>query len=104
MEMGSRLHPKTQRGIAAELQGDRGRAFNLHAVGILPTVDGRVTRHAGYRASQRIRKRIEEAFGWSKEIGAMRRTRFRGLARVGLAFGFTAAAYNLIQLPKLLAA
>ena len=67
-------------------------------------VDCRVTRHAGYRASQRIRKRIEEAFGWSKEIGAMRRTRFRGLARVGLAFGFTAAAYNLIRLPKLLAA
>ena len=38
-------------------------------------IDGRVTRHAGYVASQRIRKRIEEAFGWSKEIGAMRRTR-----------------------------
>lgn len=66
-------------------------------------IDGRVTRHAGYAASQRIRKRIEEAFGWSKEIGAMRRTRFRGLARVGLAFGFTAAAYNLVRLPKLLA-
>ena len=67
-------------------------------------IDGRVTRHAGYVASQRIRKRIEEAFGWAKEIGAMCRTRFRGLARGGLAFGFTAAAYNLIRLPKLLAA
>ncbi len=66
-------------------------------------VDGRVTRHAGYAISQRIRKRIEEVFGWGKEVGRMRRTRFRGLPRVGLSFGFTALAYNLVRLPKLLA-
>lgn len=64
-------------------------------------IDGRVTRHAGYAMSQRIRKRIEEAFGWGKEVGRMRRTRFRGLPRVGLSFAFTAAAYNLVRLPKL---
>jgi transposase len=67
-------------------------------------IDGRVTRHAGYAISQRIRKRIEEVFGWGKEVGRMRRTRFRGLPRVGLSFGFTALAYNLTRLPKLLAA
>ena len=67
-------------------------------------IDGRVTRHAGYAVSQRIRKRIEEAFGWGKEVGRMRRTRFRGLPRVGLSFAFSAAAYNLVRLPKLVAA
>ena len=66
-------------------------------------IDGRVTRHAGYAVSQRIRKRIEEAFGWGKEVGSMRRTRFRGLPRVGLSFAFSAAAYNLVRLPKLVA-
>ena len=45
-----------------------------------------------------------EASGWGKEVGRMRRTRFRGLPRVGLSFGFTALAYNLVRLPKLLAA
>ena len=67
-------------------------------------IDGRVTRHAGYAISQTIRKRIEEAFGWGKQVGRMRRTLFRGLPRVGLSFAFTAAAYNLVRLPKLLAA
>ena len=31
-------------------------------------IDGRTTRHTGYAASQRVRKRIEEAFGWIKTI------------------------------------
>ena len=65
-------------------------------------IDGRVTRHAGYAVSLRIRKRIEEAFGWGKEVGTMRRTRFKGLPRVGLSFTFAVAAYNLVRLPKLL--
>jgi len=67
-------------------------------------IDGRTTRHEGYAVSQRIRKRIEEAFGWSKEIGPLRRIRVRGRERVDMAFTFTAAAFNLIRLPKLLAA
>ncbi len=66
-------------------------------------IDGRTTRHAGYAASQRIRKRIEEAFGWMKSIGGMRRPMLRGLPRLGFAFTFAAAAYNLVRLPKLLA-
>jgi len=66
-------------------------------------IDGRTTRHAGYRASQIIRKRIEEVFGWAKSTAPMRKTRHRGLERVGWQFTFTAAAYNLVRIPKLLA-
>ena len=65
-------------------------------------IDRRTTRHAGYGVSQRIRKRIEEAFGWMKTVGGQAKTKFRGVERVGFAFTFTAAAYNLVRLPKLL--
>jgi transposase len=67
-------------------------------------IDGRTTRHAGYAVSQRIRKRIEEAFGWMKTIAGEQRTKLRGRERVGWAFTFAAAAYNLARLPKLLEA
>ena len=66
-------------------------------------IDGRTTRHPGYAMSQRIRKRIEEAFGWMKTIGGMRRPMLRGTERIGWAFTFAAVAYNLVRLPKLLA-
>lgn len=66
-------------------------------------IDGRTTRHAGYAISQRIRKRIEEGFGWIKTIAGQEKTRFRGRDRVGWAFTFAAAAYNLARLPKLMA-
>jgi transposase len=66
-------------------------------------IDRRTTRHAGYRQSQRIRKRIEEAFGWMKTVAGQRKTKFRGRDRVGWAFAFAAAAYNLVRLPKLMA-
>jgi transposase len=66
-------------------------------------IDGRTTRHSGYDISQRIRKRIEEAFGWIKTVALQEKTRFRGIGRVGFAFTFAAAAYNLVRLPKLLA-
>jgi transposase len=65
-------------------------------------IDGRTTRHPGYNLSQRARKRIEEAFGWIKEVALMRRARHRGKARVGWQFTLAAAAYNLVRLPKLL--
>ena len=67
-------------------------------------IDGRTTRHPGYAASLRVRKRIEEAFGWIKTVGGLRKTRHRGTARVGWLFTLTAAACNLVRLPKLLAA
>ena len=67
-------------------------------------IDGRTTRHAGYAVSQRIRKRIEEAFGWGKTVGTAAKTMLRGTARVGFQFTLNMAAYNLARLPKLLAA
>lgn len=67
-------------------------------------IDGRTTRHGGYGVSQRIRKRIEETFGWIKTVAGQDKTRFKGLDRVGFAFTFAAAAYNLIRIPRLLEA
>lgn len=66
-------------------------------------IDGRTTRHRGYATSQRIRKRIEEGFGWMKTVAGLDRPMVRGLDRVGWAFTFAAAAYNLVRLPRLLA-
>lgn len=66
-------------------------------------LDDRTTRHPGYTISLRIRKRIEEVFGWIKTTGSLRKTRHRGTEKVDWVFTFTAAAYNLVRLPKLMA-
>jgi transposase len=66
-------------------------------------IDRRTTRHPGYAVSQRIRKRIEEAFGWIKMVAGLRKTKLRGLPRVDWSFTFVAAAYNLMRAPKLIA-
>jgi transposase len=67
-------------------------------------IDRRTTRHPGYAKSQRIRKRIEEAFGWIKTVAGLRKTKLRGLPKVDWTFTFAAAAYNLVRAPKLIAA
>ena len=67
-------------------------------------IDGRTTRHPGYAISQRLRKRVEEIFGWMKTVGNLRKTRHRGVDRVGWVFTFTAAAYNLVRIRNLTAA
>lgn len=65
-------------------------------------IDGRTTRHGGYSASQRVRKRIESIFGWMKTTAGFARTRVRGIARTQLAAQFVGAAYNLIRLARAL--
>lgn len=65
-------------------------------------IDGRTTRHSGYQVSQRKRKRIEEVFGWLKTVGMLRKTRHRGVFKVGWVFRFAAAAYNLVRMKNLL--
>ena len=75
-----------------------------HKNGRRSAIDGRTTQHSGYPVSQVIRKRIEEVFGWGKEVGGMRRMRLAGLARVGWAFTLRVSAYNLVRLPKLVGA
>ncbi|RLQ20136.1 IS5 family transposase, partial [Seongchinamella sediminis] len=64
-------------------------------------IDGRTTRHAGYEISQRVRKRVEEPFGWAKQIGGLRQTKFRGLTRVRQDFLRVMAAYNLVRIRNL---
>jgi hypothetical protein len=66
-------------------------------------IDGRTTRHPGYAISLRIRKRIEEAFGWAKTVAGLRKMRHRGLAKVDWQFTLAMAACDLVRLPKLLA-
>jgi transposase len=65
-------------------------------------IDERTTRHAGYAVSQKKRKRIEECFGWMKDIALLRKLKHRGLNKVGWIFSFAAAAYNLVRMRKLL--
>lgn len=67
-------------------------------------IDRRTTRHPGYALSQIVRKRIEEIFGWAKTSAGMAKTRFKGRNRVAACFMLGLTAYNLIRLPKLLAA
>jgi transposase len=66
-------------------------------------IDARTTRHPGYAVSQRVRKRVEEIFGWMKTVGQLRKLRHRGVERVNWIFLFTAAAYNLVRMRTLAA-
>jgi hypothetical protein len=66
-------------------------------------VDRRTTRHPGYALSQRLRKRVEEVFGWLKTVGLMRKVRHRGTDRVDRMFVFGCAIYNLVLLRNLMA-
>ena len=91
----------------------RGWVQDLRALGVTPhvaqnvnrsggsAIDGRTTRHAGYEVSQRIRKRIEEPFGWIKQIGGFRQTKQRGVTRVRQEFLKAMTAYNLVRIKNL---
>jgi transposase len=90
------------RGFVAEL---RARNVTPHVAqndnNRRSAIDDRTTRHEGYEISQRKRKRIEEVFGWIKTIALQRKTRFRGLERVGWMFTLAASAYNLVRMRNL---
>jgi hypothetical protein len=66
-------------------------------------IDGRTTRHVGYEISQRVRKRIEEVMGWGKDIGPVRKTKFRGADRIGFQWLLTLTGYNLIRMRNIAA-
>ena len=109
--------PGTRR---ATLGGDKKydtRAFvdSLRSLNITPhvaqndtnrksAIDRRTTRHPGYAVSMRKRKRVEEIFGWLKTVALMRKTRYRGRAKVDWMFTFAAAAYNLTRMRNLVPA
>ena len=86
------------------VDGCRGLKITPHVAAKLSggVVDGRTTSTAGYRISQIKRKRIEECFGWMKDIGLMRKLRHVGRAKISWQFRFTAAAYNVTRLKTLL--
>ena len=67
-------------------------------------IDGRTTHQAGYRISQKKRKRIEECFGWLKTIALLRKVRHRGTLKVDWIFTFACAAYNLVRMRNLMVA
>jgi transposase len=114
------IEPRAERARAVTLAGDKNfdtanfvmecREINVtphvaqNTAGRASAIDARTTRHPGYAASQRIRKRIEEAFGWAKTIAGLKKARHRGLAKVDWQFTLAMAAYNLIRLPKLMRA
>ena len=87
------------------------RAMHMtpHVAQYVPTphrwsaIDRRTTRHVGYQRSQRQRKLVEQAFGWMKTVGLLRRLRHRGGGLVDWIFSFTAAAYNLVRWRNLVA-
>lgn len=67
-------------------------------------IDGRTLRHPGYAISQRKRKLVEQTFGWMKTVGGLRKLRHRGGPLVDWIFTFTAAAYNIVRMRRLLPA
>ncbi|MBB4399170.1 hypothetical protein GGD62_008320 [Bradyrhizobium sp. ERR14] len=113
------IEPRADRPTAITLGADKAydaedfvnelRSMNVtphvaqNTSGRSSAIDGRTTRQGGYAVSQRIRKRIEEAFGWIKTVARQEKTSFRGRDRVAWAFTFAATAYNLVRLPKLIA-
>ncbi|MGB5325162.1 MAG: IS5 family transposase [Pseudomonadales bacterium] len=113
LEMVAAIPGRHRATLAADRGYDtRGFVASVRSFGVTPhvaqnttnrrsAIDGRTTRHASYAASQRVRKRVEEVFGWMKTVGLMRKTRHRGVERVRWTFVFTAAAYNLVRLRNL---
>jgi transposase len=65
-------------------------------------IDGRTTRHEGYRISRQKRWLVEKPFGWLKTTGPLRKVKLRGLPKVSWLFVFSCAACNLWRLPKLM--
>lgn len=78
-------------------------AQNLNGYGG-SAIDARTTRHAGYRLSQRFRKRIEECFGWGKQDRLLRRPKLRGRAKIGWLMELSMVGYNMVRMANLLPA
>ncbi len=64
-------------------------------------IDGRTSRHEGYKISMKVRKRVEEPFGWGKTVGIIRQVKARGLERVNDIFSMTMMGWNLIRIRNL---
>lgn len=62
----------------------------------------RVLLTAAHAISQRLRKRIEEIFGWQKTTGCFRKSRYRGVERTHAQSQYVIAAWNLVRMARLL--
>src|SRR3954468_12087502 len=112
------VEPHADRPQKVTLAGDKGFdtqdfVAELREINVTPhvaqntngrrsAIDGRTTRHPGYAISLRIRKRIEEAFGWAKTIGGLARPMLRGVKKLDFKFTLIMAAYDLIKFPRLI--
>lgn len=108
---------RRRRGAPVSVGGDKGyhtkwfidelyqRCIKPHIAMIeghvTPGLDGRTTRSKGYKISQKLRKRIEELFGWAKTVGGLRRTRYRGTPKVEMHIKLTVVANLLLRMSKL---
>jgi transposase len=112
--MVERLPGRHRVTVAADKAYDtRDLVAGLRALGATPhiaqhttkrrsAIDARTTRHLGYATSQQKRKLVEQGFGWMKTIGGLRKLRHRGGPLVDWIFTFTAAAYNIVRMRRLL--
>jgi IS5 family transposase len=116
LTMLDRQPPRTKRTLAGDKGFDSAQFIeDCRARGVTPHVacndaraggsalDARTTRHESYRVSQRIRKRIEENFGWAKDGRPLRKMKVRGHAKVSFITTLTISCYALIRIAKLLA-
>lgn len=62
----------------------------------------RVVCTAAHAASQKVRKRIEEIFGWTKTTGGFRKSRYRGVERTHAHGQYVVATWNLVRMAKLM--
>ena len=85
--------------VGLSINGTVSKNGKVRKIAVPPEVAASV----GYAISQRLRKRIEEGFGWMKTVGGLAQVKARGLAKVRAVFVFGVAAYSLVRLPKLLA-
>ena len=96
-DKGYHFTPFVQGCRALGIQPHVARARGRKTLGL----DGRTTRTAAYAWSQKVRKQIEEGFGWMKTVGGFRKTRFKGVGRTQLCAYFVGAACNLVRMARL---
>ena len=117
-EASEKMMKRVERSRRSTLGGDKNYDTQEHVkalrkLGVTPhvaqndrnrrsAIDDRTTTHVGYEISQRKRKCVEQVFGWGKMVGPIRKTKHRGVNRVGWMFTFTQAAYNLVRMRPLL--
>jgi transposase/IS5 family transposase len=107
------IHQATPRTVGADkgyhnkdfVQGCREKGIKPHVAPMekrqVEGLDNRTLKSKGFETSSRIRKRIEEIFGWIKTVGAFRKTRYRGRERTQMSAYFVAGAYNLLRMANL---